>query len=183
MYVLFDFCAGDYSKEARAVTGKKLKLLNQIKDDLLNGKMKEVDPQSVRTDIFDVCCVIRLIYWDREIRYDCADMITHGDVFDGIVQTLPISEYAEKQRAYRIRYENSFKNPIKEESVAVSSFILQTSEYLYHSDLVGKSHKSNLRHRLNSNETDVKSESEIKKLEAVAEFIREGNHMFELFKR
>lgn len=124
LHAYYDHCDCDYSKEAREVTQQKLDMLAKISD--FASQISNSDQ-----DLFTVCCMIRLIYWDREIRRDCADMITHGDVSAGFVHTLPESEYADKQEDYRSIYISTDLKSIEEQSETVRLFITETEKYLY----------------------------------------------------
>lgn len=160
--VFYDYCDGDYSKKAREVTQHKLDMLKKI-----NELAKQI--QDDKEDFFLICCKIRLIYWDREIRWDCADMITHGDVSMGNVHTLPQSDYAEKQKEYRHIYNDNNLFEIIDESDVVQTFIRETEKYLYLNEPKKRNHISK-----------KQPSTQDEKLEAIARYIREGNRIFEL---
>lgn len=163
LHLLYDECAGDYSAEARQVTQAKLDMLDRIHK-LYDCRTDTED------DLFSICCIIRFIYWDREIRWDCADMITHGDVSEGIVYTLPKSDYAQKQEKYRSIYLDKRSTPLPEQSQVINDFIIKTAEYLYDSPSRTPISKPWSPDAVESDE----------RLQAIANYIREENHIFEL---
>ena len=166
LHLLYDHCDGDYSKEARRVTQDKLDMLNLLKD-----KMKI---SSSEIDIFYICCMIRFIYWDREIRRDCADMITHGDVSEGVVKTLTEKEYAEQQEEYRRIYSQASKRDIISQPQAITEFIRHTETYLYEKTDEKGSHSPIIQYEHSQYD---------EKLQAIAGYIREGNRVFELIRK
>ena len=164
LHSLYEHCEGDYSQKAREVTQSKLNAINRIKD------MMMIFPHDNK-DLFYICCRIRFLYWDREIRWDCADMITHGDVSEGIVKTLPESEYAEKQEEYRVIYTNAAKEPVPGQPKAITEFIRHTETYLYEQPATPKNQRAI--------STQAPSQDD-EKLQAIAGYIREGNRIFEM---
>lgn len=158
LHAFYDNCDVDYSQEARIVTQHKLDVLTK-----LNNTISQIVEE--KRNLFFVCSMIRFIFWDREIRLDCADMITHGDVSSGIVHTLPESEYAEKQREYRNWYMHNSSLPTEPE--AVQRFIQETVNYLYFLEPKARQHIAK--------RTTAPNEQ----LEAIAGYIREGNRIFE----
>lgn len=161
LHAFYDHCAGDYSEKAREATQHKLDLLERM------GGIFVKMPEE-KQDLFFVCSMIRLIYWDREIRWDCADMITHGDVSQGVVHTLPESDYAEKQSEYRDLYRQNDLSSLSEKSETVLTFVRETERFLYQSEPQSRQHPTS------------KTVEQNEKLEAIAGYIREGNRIFEL---
>ena len=156
-------CDEDFSTEARAVTGRKLDMLKD-----LEGLVKEVPPE--KEDLFFACSMIRLIFWDRAIRTDCAEMITHGDV-----DSLSVSSYSEAQAEYRDLYLRADTSLLQTEAEPVQAFIKETEQYLYESLPVFTDADEKYL------EYDEKAPPEHnERLEAIAGYIREGNRIFDL---
>ncbi len=158
---LYDF---SYTPKAREVTERKLEALKQVGDALENA------PQE-KQDLFFVCCMIHLLYWDREIRWDCIDMITHGDLHDGIVKAVPENEYAEKQKEWRDIYLSADKEPQPGQPNVITEFIRDTEKYLYDKPAATRGKTRALSY--------IPSEKD-EKLQAIARYIREGNRIFEM---
>ena len=158
----------DYSPEARAAAEKRLKTLDRIYS-LPELKQEDVD------DIFSLACAIRLLYWEREIRWQCADTVTGGDVSDGIVKTLPESEYAKKQAPYRALFmETLASDDWKADcSEAETEYILHAGDYLYEQSQSQRREKPVLQ----------TAETPDEKMESIARYIQDGNHVFELIGR
>ena len=155
----------DYSVEARTVAHKKLDVLNRIAL-LPERKQKKAD------DIFSLACAIRLLHWDREIRWQCADTLTNGDVSDRIVKTLPESDFAKKQTPFKELLDkalssDNWKNEFTEEEI---EFVLQAGEYVYFRSEVSRKQESK----------QLKQETTDERMEAIARYIQDGNHVFEL---
>ena len=166
LHDLYDHCCLDYSKEARDVTKSKLNMLKQ-----LNKAFGQANADM--SDIFYVCTMLRFLYWDREIRWDCADMITHGDMQTGSSMiTLPTSEYAEKQKEFREAYIQTGLTSLDEGS-EITTFVKETQKYIYWTSVpeskrhVAVKPKKTIPAKLN------------KKLKAIAGYINEGNRLFE----
>ena len=159
---LYDY---DYSTEASRVAHLKLDVLRRIAS---LPELSRKDPE----DIFSLACAIHFLHWDREIRWQCADAITHGDVSEGIVKTLPESDFAEKQEPYKEllckhldsgNWENGFTE-------AETEFILASGEYLYEAS--GFPRKEEIKRH--------QQETPDEKMEMIARYIQDGNRIFEL---
>ncbi len=155
----------DYSPEAKAVAYKKMDVLNQI---AFLPEMKEKNPD----DIFSLACAIRFSHWHREIRWQCVDTRTHGDVSDGIVKIPPESDFEEKQVFFKELFDKklasgNWKNGLTEAEI---EFVLQAREYLYYHSEVSRK-KENIQQQM---------ETPDEKMEAIARYIQDGNHIFEL---
>ena len=166
LHDLYDHCCLDYSKEARKVTQNKLNMLKQLND--VFGQAA-VD----MSDVFYLCSMIRFLYLDREIRWDCADMITHGDIqTGGSMMTLQTSEYAEKQKKFREAYTQADLTSLQEGS-EITTFIIDTQNYIYWTGVPKAK-----RHIAVKPKKVIQTELN-EKLNAIARYINEGNRLFE----
>ncbi len=164
LHRLYHYIDDDYSSRARNAAQKKLDLLGTIKslmDDAVNEK----------SDLFEICCMIRFIYHDREIRWDCADTLTRGDIRGMENHSLHKSDYAEKQRPYREIYEKKIMD-LSEKKSAVSDFIRDTAGFFIEPDEETPEPEKVVRKET----PKIRNE----KLDAIAGYIREGNRLFEI---
>ncbi len=157
-----EYCYPDYSKEARTVAQHKLDMLNKIKG-------IKSDFTEEKQDLFYVSSMLRLIYWDREIRLDCASLITNGDAYNNA------SGQGQHERQQELRDLFILRKPkVSEESEVIQNFIQGTEKYLYPANK--RETKTDICEKTN---TVVPSEQS-QKLETIAKYIREGNYIFEL---
>ena len=164
LHDMYGYVDGDYSKRARQVTQLKLDVLDRL------SRILTDIPRDLN-DMFYLSGMIRFIYWDREVRRDCADMITHGDVGAGIVHTLPKDEYADRQSVYRNRYLRAPKDKAASEPLVVADFIRNTEEFLYDKP----------KHTVDRERPERRYPTQSdERLQAIAGYIREGNRIFEL---
>jgi len=152
----------DYGEASSDLAHKKLDALSCVSSLLQTNDMQS-------DDLYYISIAIRLIYLDREIRLDCADAITHGDVSCGIVHTLPEQEYAERQQAYVTIYQHLL-DTVNDLPDAQRQFILDTEKYIYK-----KPERSTA-----ARPVITPSTPEDELLQAIASFTREGNKLFDL---
>ncbi len=164
---LYDYT---YSQAEKKLAHKKLSTIDRV-DSLLHTDFFCSD------DLYRLSIALRLLYLDREIRLDCADAITNGDVSEGIVNTLPESDYAEKQKIYAEKYAkqiniNKIRNPrgSPDLSYAQEKFIIDTNNYIYKNDRKAK----------DSRVIEGVSTLDDELLCSVASFTQEGNKLFDI---
>ena len=127
-------------------------------------------------DLLFVCFVLRILYYDREIRRDSVDATTHGDVFQDMINPFPVEEYIERQAPYTERYnrlskEQTGQDNSKGYTESELEFIGKSAEYIYLD-------RSPLRHSFKMQITPKTKEEEL--LSAVASFMSEGNRVLDL---
>ena len=160
---IYDF---DYGKEANNLGHMKINVLGEIEKVLYFEEFKT-------DDLFYISSAIRLIYYDREIRWTAIDAITHGDLSDGIIKVPVIAEekYEQKQRDFVIKYERELLGQSNDEYTDDDwHFICDTQKYIYKKDKIASAKEKK----------EEKKSTDEELLIQVASFMREGNKVFDL---
>lgn len=154
---------GGYDDESRAMAKEILATIDKFPS--LYASLKEF-----KTDPYYISMAIKLIYLDREIRSECADVITSGDVHD----PCPINSYIKKQGPFVELYQridiSDIREADKEHFKSALEFILSPSSAYVHSTAPERPQRS---------ASPALSEDE-EILVSVADFIKEGNRLFDL---
>jgi len=125
---------------------------------------------------------LRLLYFDREIRWDCIDVATHGDLSDGIIRALPVADHIKKQDEYRERYfalqkkESFTAGESSKYSEQEKQIIQDTVSYIY----TGKEVLSPIRIDREMSDAVKEPDRDDQLLYSVASFMKEGNKVFDL---
>lgn len=166
---------GGYDEESRKVVHVILneldKTFNEFNDVSIT-RQSVADAKNHDFVIF-VSIVIRLIYFDREIRSECADIITSGDVRN----PCPVNLYIEKQKAYVDLFYQT------RDSVAEGfgrQFVEETPKYIFENIAIGTT-TYQTPHKNRPEQTHWSKSDEI--LISVAKFMQEGNKLFDVFQR
>ena len=122
---------------------------------------------------------VRLLYADREIRTECAEILTYGDV----IIPCPIVQFAEKQQPYVQAYrcllqqakESSDKNGFSD---ADFTFITETENYILENKITESTTPAPQRKK---QEETLSETDEI--LISVAKFMQEGNKLFDVLQK
>lgn len=121
---------GSYDEESRKTTHRIIDELDKTYD-MLSDPSANHGKNLFNRHIVFASFAIRLIYLDREIRLECVDVLSNGDVHNAF----PISKYIEKQKAFvdvfyedyetleQGNYEETHKQFVEE----TKNFIFQTS--------------------------------------------------------
>lgn len=154
----------DYSGDARGRAHKRLGTLKKV-EEIFHHK------DFLKLDLFIISLALRLNYLDSEIRTDCVDVITYGDVRpkledNTIRQTLYLKLYNSQIVAENISDTNHGMYPEDEISI-----ILHTKDYLLSENREGKAHKEIVTRDITDQE---------QQLFAIAEHMRQCNKLFEL---
>lgn len=169
---LYDY---DYGENARELGQKKLNVASDI------SKLSKL-PIFESDDLYFIATAIRLIYFDRELRYAGIDALTHGDLSDGIIHAVPESEYAEKQHPYLERFEAEYEaqniksGETDRYSAEELEYINSTEKYVYviYSSNIGTAKNA----AKNARGQEVTPDDEL--LCSVASFMRESNKLFDI---
>lgn len=159
----------EFDSENKALARRKMEALS------IANKAFEA-PVFEENDLYYISMKIRLLYLDREIRRDCVDIITGGDLYQGIISTLPEDDYAKKQEAYVAKYQAELERQgiSQDNNRGYSSekldLILSTPEYIY----------QGAKQQSAKAQTPVTATKEDELLQAVASFMHEGNRVFDL---
>lgn len=159
----------EFDSENKALARRKMEALS------IANKAFEA-PVFEENDLYYISMKIRLLYLDREIRRDCVDIITGGDLYQGIISTLPEDDYAKKQEAYVAKYQAELERQgISQDnnrgySLEKLDLILSTPEYIY----------QGAKQQSAKAQTPVTATKEDELLQAVASFMHEGNRVFDL---
>lgn len=95
LYTQLSKYTGSYNEESRKVAHKILSELDETYS-TLNAPAPNGKRNLFHRHILFAAVAIRLINIDREIRCECADMLTHGDALN----PCPINAFIEKQKAF-----------------------------------------------------------------------------------
>lgn len=151
-----------YGQRARELARKKLAALGAVSS--IQGVFK-------KNNLYSISIIIRIIYWDRIIRYDSADAITGGDVLDGTVNpNLDEEKYAKMQAEFVDVYRKLLVGDTSRFSVSEMQFITSTEEYIY-----------NRRKAASLDSAPETKDSQL--LQSVANFTKESNKLFDIISR
>ena len=123
-------------------------------------------------DIFSLACKVRFLHWDRAIRWECADVMTGGDVISGIVQVHPGSDFVEEQEQAKVLFKAALASDNWQEdySETEADFVLQTKKFLNESPEPPRKEQTSRQEQASPDE----------KMETIARYIQDGNRVFEL---
>lgn len=114
---------GSYDEDSRRIAHLILKELDGIRA-LLNGSSNEPLPNPFTHRLLFASVAIRLIFMDRNIRSECADILTNGDVQN----PCPIDQFIKIQKPFIEAYRREYKN-IEQESK--KEFIEKSAESIF----------------------------------------------------
>ena len=172
---IWDIYDYDYGPEAKTLAEQKMEVVNRTGQLL---KREEFQAE----DLYYVSAALRLIYFDREIRWACIDAATHGDLSDGIIRAVPVSDYIKKQEKYRERYYALLKQGAmtagaeSRYSEQESQIIRDTKTYIY----TGKEVPLPIRINKEMSGSAKEKDRDDQLLHSVASFMKEGNKVFDL---
>lgn len=166
--------AGGYDAESRKTVDRILKTLNRLSIDLKTGADTE-DVNIFVDDLFFSAFAVQMVYLDREIRSECADVITSGVVRN----PCPVETYAEKQKpfvdAFRRLYSTKSE---KTESYTDEELTLisETPKYFLDPGTVSDMSRQS-RPKKTNQAASLSKDDEI--LISIAHFMQEGNKLFD----
>lgn len=170
---------GSYDKESINIAHKILKEIDTTQR-IWTGTEKTQPNKVFYTDIFYISFVLRMIYMDREIRKECADITTHGNAHNAC----PTMWYIEKQKVFVEAYyreQQSIKNNFSiNDNEEEKAFITDTINYIFENIAIG----STVPHTPKKKKLDkVELSKNDEILVSVAKFMREGNKLFDVLQK
>ena len=170
LYGRLEKYVGGYDAESRNTVDTIIKTLDSVST---NFYKSYDEGKPFLQNLFFCAFKIQMLYYDREIRIECADVITSGVVRDPV----PVEHYIRDQKPYAdafwamysIRGEGNFS----EEEL---SLIEATPRFIY--DSAGKTQSAASPARSREHEPGLSKEDEI--LRSIAHFMQEGNKLFDI---
>jgi len=158
---------GGYDEESYWVVKKILDAINAI-----DALIKE---PYYRETLRGIGIAIRLIWLDRTIRTECADVITHGDVHN----PCPVERYIERQRPFVEAFDR-YRHGLIECGLGDGDrqFISETVNYIF-----AEQESTIKRYVDRSARTDSPLSEDDELLHAVAGFMNEGNKLFDILRK
>lgn len=172
LYELLKTYSGGYDEDSRKTAHRILDTIMPLEKFLAQDISKFSAP--LAENLYIVSIAVRLIFSDREIRTECADILTNGDV----VSPCPTSMYIKIQKPFKELYE-LLSSKLLLDGYQNEAFIRETAEFIFtqKDKTVKKEQKVKTAEAENS---PLSEEDEI--LCSVAKFMHEGNKLFDLLK-
>lgn len=162
---------GDYDKESITIAHKILKEIDTT-ERIWSGTERTQPNKVFYTDIFYISFVLRMIYMDREIRKECADITTHGDV----IGACPTARYAEKQKVFVEAYDREQRYASEEDI----NFITETEKYI----IKNSPNEFSAAYSSPKKKADkITLSKDDETLVSIAKFMREGNKLFDILQK
>lgn len=178
LYLRLEKYIGNYDDDSRKIAHKIIDTMNRV-EELLNSSSERMSGNLFIRQIYFAAFAIRILYLDREIRKECADILTNGDVRNAC----PIDWYVKRQSRFTQAYTSIFeetKDSINEENGYCQediTFIIETPKYIFTDKDEDTESPENIRFK-KSHEEPLSEEDEI--LVSVAKFMQEGNKLFDV---
>ena len=175
MYRLYGLLAkytGRYDDESKALVRGIVKTLDRVRS-ILNDEVEGV----FTADLYACAFALQMIYLDRDIRSECADVLTYGEV----VNPCPIDSYIEKQKpfvaAFKKLYADGATNDKERYTEDEWEFIIKASTCIF-----DRSFKdAPLVRDREVKPSALSKDDEI--LLSIAHFLQEGNKLFDLLQQ
>ena len=165
--------SGRYDEESKHTVRRVLKTLDHTSMSLYGSS----DPVFLN-DLFFCAFAVQMIYLDREIRSECADVITSGDARN----PCPLEQYIEKQKPYAEAFRSLYSlhsadtTGLPDEESAIiadtTNFICDSAEK---QDEVYQPAKSREQASVLSDDDEI--------LLSIAHFMQEGNKLFDVLQK
>lgn len=178
---LSNYSGDDTDNETRRIAHEILDSINPISSMIMS------DPKitsEYAKDLLFSSIIIQLIYLDRQIKYACGYIISHGDI--GNTQFYPIEEWISNQKPYVEAY-NALKNEISDyfddELEIINNTpkcIVENFETISVNQLLDNAYGTN-RGKKKENIEVVSEDDEI--LISIAKFMQEGNKLFDVLQK
>lgn len=163
---------GGYDAESRETVHRILEALDRVGALIGNGTE---EGSAFTSDRYFCAFALHAIFQDREIRSECADVITNGDVKD----PCPVKGYIERQKpfaeAFRQLCRAADRGGYSPEELA---FIGETSRFIFDSSSALPERPKPVRKT-----EPPKSTEEDEILLSVANFMQEGNRLFDVLQK
>ncbi len=172
LYAELESYIGSYDEESKLAAHKMVAALNSV-EALLNGASLSEGENVFLSNLYFSSVALRLIYSDRIIRMECADVITSGDVRSACA----VPWYVSKQRSFLKAYTESLKNGAFYSNLSDEDtvFITETKEYIFENISDAEADSALLKEKTAD---DTSENDEI--LLSVARFMQEGNKLFDV---
>ena len=179
--VLYKYGGGSYSKEAGRVVRIIMPTLSEIQSTLFH-EAYENDQSIFLTDLYCISFAIRVNKLVMEIRNDCVDTWTTGDVM--------ISQKIEDYIGYQEKYLQAYLHYIDNLEDYASSgqyseedvqFIKDTNEYILSKKIDIEATQPIKQKDETANATNLSEDEQI--LISIANFTKEGNRLFNLLRK
>lgn len=173
LYLELETYSGRYDDESRGVVHRMLGAIDNV-DSMLRDAAKEGSKINLFTShIYFVSIAIRIIYSDRSIRRECADVITSGD----IPNACPVEMYIDKQKLFADAYARLIGGITEESELSDDeiTFIKETESFIFKG---GEHEKPSSQVTKQRHEEELTEKDEI--LLSVAKFMQEGNRLFDV---
>ena len=167
--------SGGYDAESRKTVHRILKTLDRIS--LIHVNKNDGGENIFLTDLFFCAFKIQMIYLDREIRSECADVITTGTVSN----PCPVERYIEKQKPYIEAFRHLYPAKMTTDRFSEEERVLiaDTSRYIY--DSAAQSEGTEYSAKSREQTPALSKEDEI--LLSIAHFMQEGNKLFDVLQK
>ena len=166
--------AGGYDDESRKTAHRILDTLNSLYNDLKNGA--DTEHQSIFVnDLFFSAFAVQMVYLDREIRSECADVLTNGDVRN----PCPVETHAEKKKPFVDAFRRLYSSESEKQETYTDeelSLISETPKYFLDPGTVSDMSRQSRPKKTNQT-ASLSKDDEI--LISIAHFMQEGNKLFD----
>lgn len=167
---------GNYDEESRKVSHKIIAELDNTYNMLTEPSRNHKRNLFNRHLIF-ASYAIRLIFLDRQVRYECADILSNGDE----KHPFPDNKFINMQKPFvEVFYQESDK--IKESGFEESElyFIAETKKYIFE-HIASGTVMPHISKRDTTENSEFSKNDEI--LVSIAKFMREGNKLFDVLQK
>lgn len=180
--ILYNYHGGSYTKESGRVVRIVVPELHEIEKTLLH-EVRENDQSVFLTDLYCISFAIRINHLGMEIRNDCVDTWTTGDV----TNSQKIENYIEYQEKYLHAYLSYLDNledyassgQYSEEDI---QFIKDTSKYILSISTYNEAAQSiKQKYEITDEAANLSEDEQI--LLSIANFTKEGNRLFNLLRK
>ena len=174
LYIELETYTGRYDEESKKIAHLIINTIDRV-EHLLNEPSNHPSGNNLfHRQIYFASIAIRILYSDRTIRQECADILTNGDVHNTCSPEWHINKQASFVKAYtdlveRMKDNCSFSN----EDI---SFIKETKEFIFENRIIDNSFVPFVPKQ---KQDDVLSENDDILL-SVAKFMQEGNKLFDV---
>lgn len=174
LYIELEAYTGRYDEESKKIAHLIIDTMDRV-EHLLNEPSNHPSGNNLfHRQIYFASIAIRILYSDRTIRQECADILTNGDVHNTCSPEWYINKQASFVKAYtdlveRMKDDCGFSN----EDI---SFIKETKEFIFENRIIDNSFVPFVPKQ---KQDDVLSENDDILL-SVAKFMQEGNKLFDV---
>lgn len=174
LYIELESYTGRYDEESKKIAHLIIDTMDRV-EHLLNEPSNHPSGNNLfHRQIYFASIAIRILYSDRTIRQECADILTNGDIHNTCSPEWYINKQASFVKAYtdlveRMKDDCGFSN----EDI---SFIKETKEFIFENRIIDNSFVPFVPKQ---KQDDVLSENDDILL-SVAKFMQEGNKLFDV---